>query len=127
MEYYPVCLCHYGVKGMKWGIRKSRKKKKSSKISRYFATANEKTNAFSNKVKSMSDDELTNQIRRLNLENQYIEQYNRRNNNDGVVYVNMAIKHLDKTNRVIGGVAKLITSGKQITDGLGLTNKGKKK
>lgn len=112
---------------MKWGIRKSRKKKKSSKISRYFATANEKTTAFSNKVKSMSDDELTSQIRRLNLENQYIEQYNRRSNNDGVVYVNMAINHLDKTNRVIGGVAKLITSGKQITDGLGLTNKGKKK
>ena len=127
MEYYPVCLYHYGVKGMKWGIRKSRKKKKRSKISRYFATANEKTTAFSNKVKSMSDDELTNQIRRLNLENQYIEQYNRRNNNDGVVYVNMAIKHLDKTNQVIGGVAKLITSGKKITDGLGLTNNGKKK
>ena len=127
MEYYPVCLYHHGVKGMKWGIRKSRKKKKRSKISRYFTTANEKTTAFSNKVKSMSDDELTNQIRRLNLENQYIEQYNRRNNNDGVVYVTMAIKHLDQTNRVIGGVAKLITSGKKITDGLGLTNNGKKK
>lgn len=125
MEYYPTCLYHHGVKGMKWGVRKSRKK--SSKISRYFASANAKTTAFSNKVKNMSDDELTNKIRRLNLENQYIEQYNRRSNNDGVVYVNMAINHLDKSNRVIGGVAKLITSGKQITDGLGLTGKAKKK
>lgn len=121
MEYYPVCLCHHGVKGMKWGIRKSRKK--SNAISRFARSTNKKAEAFSAKVNSMSDSELANSTRRLNLENQYIEQYNRRQAYDKVVLVDSAIKQLERANKAVGGIARLVISGRQITDTLGFTSK----
>lgn len=45
---YEEYLIHYGVKGMKWGVRKKR-----------------------NSISGMSDAELQKKINRMNLENQY--------------------------------------------------------
>ena len=70
-------LCHYGVLGMKWGIRKNRsktsfsRKKKTSKkdqnkIKGTVGSTKKKTN-----VKKLSDSELQGKIRRLQLEKQY--------------------------------------------------------
>ena len=46
-------IIHYGIKGMKWGVRKDRSKSKSSA------------------VKKMSDEDLRAAVNRLQLERQY--------------------------------------------------------
>lgn len=51
-------LSHYGVKGMKWGVRRSAKE---------LARSSPKA-----KAKAMSDDELKNAINRLRLEKDYV-------------------------------------------------------
>lgn len=63
MWKYNDELYHYGVKGMKWGIRRRRPK----------VTPHEDyTNAHSKKsVKSMSNKELRTRINRLNMEREY--------------------------------------------------------
>lgn len=53
-------LAHYGVLGMKWGVRKD---KKSSGV--------KKRRSRKKELKSMSDDELRKKINRLNMERQY--------------------------------------------------------
>lgn len=54
-------LAHYGVKGMKWGVRRKRKstRHKSEKQARKAA-------------RKMSDQELREKLNRLNMEQQYV-------------------------------------------------------
>ncbi len=57
--YFPDDqLMHYGVKGMRWGKRRSKKQLAKSR---------------KKKVKSMTDDELKSRIARLELENKYMK------------------------------------------------------
>lgn len=56
-----MCLVHYGVKGMKWGIRKDRKK------------GSNKTKKRKEDISQLSNEELQTRIRRMQLENQYTE------------------------------------------------------
>lgn len=72
-------LCHHGVKGMKWGVRKDRRG--TSFTSRLTRKKTQNQNKVSNKqtskkttkvsIKKLSDAELQSKIRRLQLEKQY--------------------------------------------------------
>lgn len=78
-------LRHYGVVGMKWGVRRTQAQlsgnKKSSKSS----------SDGSSKVKSMSDDELRKVVNRLQMERQY-SQLSSSNVAKGKRYVEKIIK-----------------------------------
>lgn len=77
LNVYSDELYHYGVKGMKWGVRKE-------VISTIGKTSRETAGKFGNnhrlktssnalaKAKSMSDDELRKVASRLELENRYV-------------------------------------------------------
>ena len=66
-------LYHYGVLGMKWGVRKNRVKssggKKKTSIKKTDKTA---TKPKIKTVKEMSDDEIRAKINRMQLEQQYM-------------------------------------------------------
>lgn len=61
-------LCHHGVKGMKWGVRKKRPKSSvtSSRKAQKKTSSTKRVN-----IKKLSDTELQNKVRRLQLEKQY--------------------------------------------------------
>lgn len=66
-------LMHYGVLGMKWGVRKARRSKKPS-ADRTESYSEDYKNAHSKKsVKYMSDSELQNRNKRLSMEKQYAQ------------------------------------------------------
>jgi hypothetical protein len=60
-------LYHHGVKGMKWGVRRERKKSGSSQGRRA------RREAEVAKIRKMSDAELRAQINRLQMERQYAQ------------------------------------------------------
>ena len=69
-------LCHYGVLGMKWGIRKKRPKsstsfKRNKKNQNKKKTDSSNNNKKKTNIKKLSDSELQGKIRRLQLEKQY--------------------------------------------------------
>ena len=72
-------LCHHGVKGMKWGVRKKRKDSSSSFISGRIGSRKTNQNKKSTSkvvkkktsIKNLSDQELQAKVRRLQLEKQY--------------------------------------------------------
>lgn len=67
MPYDPY-LSHFGVKGMKWGVRKDRKKVAVSSVKPH----DDYSKAHSSKsVSEMSDSELRSRINRLQMEQQY--------------------------------------------------------
>lgn len=72
METY---LAHYGILGMKWGVRRYQNKDGTltgAGKSRYRSNGNIKASARQD-VKSMSDAELRAYINRYNLEKQYLD------------------------------------------------------
>ena len=73
MYRHPNYLCHYGVKGMKWGIRKSKYYSKSrAKRRKSYSSDYKKTERLRKKnYKQLSDDELKDLNKRLQLEKQY--------------------------------------------------------
>lgn len=61
-------LKHYGVLGMKWGVRRNRNKSGSQSVHDDYKRAHDKKS-----VKSMSDSDLQSVNRRLNMEKQYAD------------------------------------------------------
>lgn len=60
-------LCHYGVLGMKWGVRRKRKSTVTKERAHDdYKRAHDKTD-----VKELSDKELRARLNRLNMEKQY--------------------------------------------------------
>lgn len=65
------CLAHYGIKGMRWGVRRSEAQLERAR-GKKAETHEDYTKAHSKKsVKEMSDSELRSRINRLQMEQQY--------------------------------------------------------
>lgn len=72
-------LCHYGVLGMKWGVRKKKptssvrfKKKQEFKNQQKTNTSGNRSKVKKKvRLKDLSNEELQNKVRRLQLEKQY--------------------------------------------------------
>lgn len=64
-------LAHYGVKGMKWGIRRSREELARAQSSDYKETAAIRSKAKATRTSSLSNAELKTAINRMQLERQY--------------------------------------------------------
>lgn len=69
-------LCHYGILGMKWGVRRTeaqlaRARGKKTSESDSDASEDYKKAHSSKSVKTMSDAELRNRLNRLQMEQQY--------------------------------------------------------
>ena len=84
-------LTHYGVLGMKWGVRKARKDSRSTGIrkrnNRIEDVNEDYRRAHSKKsVKDMSDKELREMINRLQMEQNY-ERLSQNNISKGMSYV----------------------------------------
>ena len=84
-------LTHYGVLGMKWGVRRARKNSGSTgtrkRNSRIENVHDDYTRAHSKKsVKDMSDKELREMINRLQMEQNY-ERLSQSNISKGMSYV----------------------------------------
>ena len=75
-EYREQYLMHYGVKGMRWGIRKKRKssnseaRKKASDDYKTKENTSESKSRKKVKVAKMTDSEIEQRISRLRLENE---------------------------------------------------------
>lgn len=63
-------LAHYGVKGMRWGVRKSRPSSGTRKTASKKPTPKPSATKKS-RLSDLSDDELRRRINRLNMEKQY--------------------------------------------------------
>lgn len=70
-------LFHYGIKGMKWGVRRTEAQLARVRGERLPSENNQKagvsksSSSAKKKVSEMSDDELNRAVRRLQLEEQY--------------------------------------------------------
>ena len=92
-EYaYSNELYHYGVLGMKWGVRRNRSNTSSSSKSKQTTIHDDYKEAHSKKnVKSMSDNELRKRINRIQMEQQY-SKLNPSKIDKGKQYINGIIK-----------------------------------
>lgn len=59
-------LAHHGIRGMKWGVRRTQAQLGNTSGKKSSKTAQEKA-----KVKAMSDEELRKRVNRLQMEKQY--------------------------------------------------------
>lgn len=68
------CLRHYGVKGMKWGVRKDASSRggKISSAADKIASQSRSVKKQTAKAKTLSDDELRSAINRMRLEQDYV-------------------------------------------------------
>lgn len=83
-------LEHFGVKGMKWGIRKDK------------TSSGGKSKPASKTVKSLSDEELRTRVKRLNLEKQYVDLVSQENKrNQGILS-----KGRQAVGEIVGNIAK---------------------
>lgn len=79
-------LTHYGILGMKWGVRRSQAQLSRAKGSSKSSSSEQKKN-----VKDMSDDELRRTVNRLQMEKQY-SQLSSSNVSKGREYASKIIK-----------------------------------
>lgn len=100
-------LEHYGVLGMKWGVRRARTKSTSSKDSSSVAALKKK------KVHELSNEDLKKITTRLNLEKQY-SSLSPSAGNRGKKYVGEILVNSSKTVLTAAAVAGFTMYGKKI-------------
>lgn len=105
---YEHELYHYGVKGMKWGVRKDRK-----------TSGSKRKRSKKEDISKLSDEELKKRTGRMELENRYM--------NAETNYKKLSNKRLHKGRTILLSI--LATSGTQIATqyvskklGVGITN-----
>lgn len=95
-EYYDTSLYHYGTVGMKWGVRHYQKKDGT-----LTAAGKKREKAES---EPMTDDELTSQVRRMNLENQYKK----------LSKENEPVSKIEKTKKVVDATSNMVNQAKNL-------------
>lgn len=85
-----IALYHYGIKGMKWGVR--RYQNKDGTYTAAGKKRREKSISPREEAKSLSDDELRKRINRMNMEKQYVNLINERNVSKGKQFMKKAAK-----------------------------------
>ena len=106
-------LIHYGVKGMKWGVRKDRSSSTGSKpkLSAYsnYRANKQKRKAVRNATKNldfnkMTDKELRDVVNRMNMEQQYVNLVTNK------AVMNSGKSKVDRTLEVVGDVLTVTSS-----------------
>jgi len=87
-------LEHYGIPGMKWGIHRYQRKDGGR------TSAGNKRG----KTSSMTDDELTSKVKRLNLEKQYKE----------LSKENTSVSKTEKTKKIVDATSTLVNQAKNL-------------
>lgn len=125
-------LKHYGVKGMKWGVRRSRQlsssdykniKKATDETKRIVDETNRYTNSKKNNEKrkkiltdldEMSDDELRVIVNRLNMEERYASVMNSREANTGRVETERLLDALGTTLAIGSSALSIMLAMKEL-------------
>ena len=115
-------LYHFGVKGMKWGVRKSRSsscssKKKRAKTDGWSDDAKEAYRIKQKKVNQMSNAELKKLNERRNLERNY-QQLNPNTIKKGIAIAGTTAAALGTMAALYNNGNQIISIGKKIVDGM---------
>ena len=118
-NYNSDVLCHHGVKGMKWGIRKDYSssdsgKRKRSRQEDWSDDAKEASQIKKKRVSQMSNVELRKLNARQNLERQH-QQLNPSVISKGIKYASTAVAVTGTVVTLYANSGKLIEMGKKFT------------